>query len=187
MPFDPPCFAPEFFFDAGILNIVCSAMEERVAADQWGCDAPLKGSQHQNFHADYQRPLFGEFPDLRLPTYMLVVSFGLMDITPAHGPIEILPGTHKMPRSEALRRVAEGEIEPQSITLKTGDVLIRQPWALHRGTPNVTDTPRALLSIRYVRRWYSDGSREVNAVPLAVWQSLLPEQRSILRFPLGER
>jgi hypothetical protein len=47
-------------------------------------------------------------------------------------------------------------------------VLIRHPWALHRGTPNVTETPRALLTIRYVRRWYADGSREVNALPLVL-------------------
>ena len=183
MPFDPPCFAPEFFFDAGVLSVVRGAMDDRVVADQWGCDAPLKGSEHQGFHADYQRPLFAEAPDMPLPTYMLVVSFGLIDIAPAHGPIEIAPGTHKMPISVALRSIEEGTIEAQRVTLDLGDVLIRHPWALHRGTPNVTDTPRALLTIRYVRRWYADDSRAVNRIPLAVWQSLTPEQQSIMRFP----
>jgi hypothetical protein len=187
MPLEPPCFAPEFFFDAGILSIVRGAMDERVVADQWGCDAPLKGSKHQDFHVDYERPLFPEIPGLSLPTYILVVSFGLMDITPAHGPIEIAPGTHRMPGSEALRCVKDAEIDTQSVTLDIGDVLIRHPWVLHRGTPNVTDTPRALLTIRYVRRWYADYSREVNALPLAVWQSLTAEQQSIMRFPLRER
>jgi len=33
-------------------------------------------------------------PLVALPTYMLIVSFGLIDITVAHGPIEIAPGTH---------------------------------------------------------------------------------------------
>jgi hypothetical protein len=55
---------------------------------------------------------------------------------------------------------------------------------LHRGTPNLTETPRALLTIRYVRRWYADDSREVNSLPLAVWQSLTAEQRSTMRFPV---
>jgi ectoine hydroxylase-related dioxygenase (phytanoyl-CoA dioxygenase family) len=186
MPFDPPCFAPEFFFDNGILRIVRDVMDERVVADQWGCDVPLQGSKHQEFHTDYQRPLFPEAPELSMPTYMLVVSFGLIDITQAHGPIEIAPGTHKMPRSQAVLSAKDSEIDIQSLTLEVGDVLIRHPWVLHRGTPNVTDTPRALLTIRYVRRWYADYSREVNTLPLALWQSLTTEQQSIIRFPLGD-
>jgi ectoine hydroxylase-related dioxygenase (phytanoyl-CoA dioxygenase family) len=185
MPFDPPCFAPEFFFDNGILRIVRDVMDERVVADQWGCDVPLQGSKHQEFHIDYQRPLFPEAPELSMPTYMLVVSFGLIDITQAHGPIEIAPGTHKT-RSQAVLSAKDSEIDIQSLTLEVGDVLIRHPWVLHRGTPNVTDTPRALLTIRYVRRWYADYSREVNTLPLALWQSLTTEQQSIIRFPLGD-
>jgi hypothetical protein len=183
MPFDRPCFATEFFFDPDILDIVRTVMDKRAVADQWGCDAPLKGSKHQEFHVDYRHPLFAEVPDLPLPVYMLVVSFGLIDISREHGPIEIVPETHRMPRSEALRSVAQSEIEPQPVTLDLGDVLIRYPWALHRGTPNVTDTPRALLTIRYVRRWYADDSRDVNAIPTEVWQALTPEQREIMRFP----
>jgi ectoine hydroxylase-related dioxygenase (phytanoyl-CoA dioxygenase family) len=184
MPFDPPCFAPEFFFDREVLSIVRSAMDDRVVADQWGCDVPVQGSDYQEAHVDYRRPLFAEAPDLLLPTYMLVVSFGLIRITPAHGPIEIAPGTHRMPRAEALRRVESGEIEMEPVTLDVGDVLIRHPWALHRGTPNTMATPRALVTIRYVRRWYADDSREVNSIPRQVWGSLTPEQREILRFPI---
>jgi Phytanoyl-CoA dioxygenase (PhyH) len=186
MPFEPPCFAPEFFFDAGVLSVVRGVMDDWVIADQWGCDVPLKGSKHQESHVDYQRPLFPEDPELSLPSYMLVVSFGLVNIAPAHGPIEIAPGTHKVPRSQALRSVKNGECKMQAVPLQLGDVLIRHPWALHRGTPNVSDTPRALLTIRYVRRWYADDSREVNALPRAVWHSLTPEQQSIMRFPLGD-
>jgi hypothetical protein len=67
-----------------------------------------------------------------------------------------------------------------------GDVLIRHPWALHRGSPNLTEIPRALVTIRYVRRWYADGSREVNCIPRGVWSSLTPEQQSLLRFPVAD-
>lgn len=183
MPFDPPCFAPEFFFDANILGIVHVVTDKRAVADQWGCDIPLQGSTYQQPHVDYKHPLFAERPDLSLPTYMLVASFGLIDISPEHGPIEIAPGTHRMPRNEALRSVAAGEIELQPVTLDLGDVLIRHPWALHRGTPNVTDTPRPLVTIRYVRRWYADNSRDVNTIPHAVWRSLTPEQQEMMRFP----
>jgi len=70
-----------------------------------------------------------------------------------------------MPRKEALRAVEAGEIGMQAVPLEIGDVLIRHPWALHRGSPNLTDTPRALASIRYVRRWYADNSRDVDLLP----------------------
>lgn len=186
MPFDAPCFAPEFFFNPIVLQIARSVMDERIVADQWACDAPMKGSEYQGIHADYQRSLFPELPDLALPIYMLVVSFGLLDIRPEHGPIEIAPGTHRMARAEALHAVEQGVISLQPIPLALSDVLIRHPWALHRGTPNKTDVPRALLTIRYVRRWYADFSREVRAIPKAVWASLTPEQQTMMRYPVAE-
>lgn len=185
MPFDPPCFAPEFFFDQNVLSVVRGVMGDRVVADQWGCDVALGGSEFQEVHVDYRRPLFEETPDLLLPPYILVVSFGLARIGPEDGPIEIAPGTHRMPRAEAMQAVQSGAIGMQPIVLEVGDVLIRHPWALHRGSPNSTGTPRALASIRYVRRWYVDDSREVNSIGRAVWLALAPEQRSGMRFPVA--
>jgi ectoine hydroxylase-related dioxygenase (phytanoyl-CoA dioxygenase family) len=115
---------------------------------------------------------------------MLVISFGLVRVTQLNGPIEIAPGTHRLSRGEALRAVEASEIAMQSVPLEIGDVLIRHPWAVHRGSPNLTDTPRALVSIRYVRRWYADDSREVNSIPQAVWESLTPGQQSMMRYPI---
>jgi ectoine hydroxylase-related dioxygenase (phytanoyl-CoA dioxygenase family) len=184
MPFEPPCFAPEFFFDDEVLCIVRRVMGDKVVADQWGCDAALPGSEYQNVHVDFQRPLFSEAPDLALPAYALLVSFGLDRIAPENGPIEIAPGTHRMPRKEALRAVEAAEIGMQPVPLEIGDVLIRHPWALHRGSPNTTDTPRAMLSIRYARSWYVDNSREVHPLPHAVWDSLTPAQQQVMRFPV---
>jgi hypothetical protein len=186
MPFEPPCFAPEFFFDPSVLGLVRGALGERIVADQWGCDVPILGSQHQEAHVDYQRPLFAETPELCLPPYMLVVSFGLVPIARAQGPIEIAPGTHLIPREEGLEAVRTGRIGLQPVPLKIGDVLIRHPWALHRGTPNTSITPRALVTIRYVRSWYADNSREVSTVPRRVWESLISEQRRVMRFPVEE-
>ena len=185
MPFTPPCFAPEFFFDDEVLRIVRAAMDDRVVADQWGCDAPVRGSTHQSPHADYQRPLFEEKPDLALPIYMIVVNFALVHVTPVNGPIEIAPGTHRLLRREVLRAVEASEIALEPVPLETGDVLIRHPWALHRGTPNSTDMPRALLSIRYVRRWYADDSRDVSAIPRSEWASLTADQQKLMRFPIS--
>lgn len=185
MPFDPPCFASQFFFDPDVLGIVRGLMDDRIVADQWGCDVPVSGSEHQNWHVDYQRLLFPELPELSLPPYAVVVSFGLVRIAREHGPIEISAGTHRMKREEALRGVERGELNAEPVLMDLGDVLIRHPWALHRGTPNITDTPRALVTIRYVRHWYADASRDVESIPLAVWSSLAGEQQSLLRFPLA--
>jgi Phytanoyl-CoA dioxygenase (PhyH) len=184
MPFQPPCFAPEFFFDPEVLSVVRGVMDDRIVADQWGCDVPLRGSDYQGVHVDYRRPLFEEAPDLPLPAYMLIVSFGLIRIAPEHGPIEIAPGTHRMPRAEALEAVQRSEIRMQPLPLEIGDVLIRHPWVLHRGTPNITDTPRALATIRYVRRWYADDSREVTSIDRATWLALTPPQQMVMRFPV---
>jgi hypothetical protein len=186
MPFEPPCFHPEFFFNNDVLGIVRGAMDDRVVADQWGCDVPLPGSVHQALHVDYQRPLFADAPDLELPIYMLVVSFGLAPITRENGPIEVVPGSHRWRRNEPSRAAEASELEIEPVPLDIGDVLVRHPWALHRGSPNKTDTPRALVSIRYVRRWYADESRNVSVLPRAVWESLTPAQQCVMRFPVGE-
>ena len=187
MPFEPPIFAPQFFFDDDVLCIVRGLMDDRVVADQWGCDVPLRGSEYQGVHVDYQHPLFPEVPHLALPAYSVVVSFGLVRIAREHGPIEIAPGTHRMTRMDALRAVEDGEIRMQPILLEIGDVLIRHPWALHRGTPNTTDVPRALVTIRYVRRWYRDASRDVEDLPGTTWESLTAEQQGMMRFPRSDQ
>ena len=184
MPFEPPCFNPRFFFDPGVLGIARGLMDDRIVADQWGADVPVRGSSHQELHVDYQRPLFPELPGLLLPAYAIVVSFALVRIAREHGPIEIAPGTHRMTCRDARRAVDAGEVSLQAIPLEIGDVLIRHPWALHRGTPNTTDTPRVLATIRYVRRWYADGSRDVEPVSRETWESLTAEQRRVLRFPV---
>ena len=187
MPFAPPCFNPQFFFHRDIISIVRGVMDERIVADQWSCDAPVLGSLHQEAHIDYQRPLFAEVPDLALPAFAIVVSFGLVPITLDNGPIEITPGTHRLPREKALQAVRSSQTNMHAVPLEIGDVLIRHPWALHRGTPNKTETPRALVTIRYVRRWYTDSSRQVNSIPLAVWRSLTAEQQSVMRFPIADQ
>jgi len=184
MPFGPPCFAPNFFFDTEILTIIKDVMGDRIVADQWGCDIPLVGSTYQDLHVDYKRPLFPEVQNLVLPTYMMVVNFGLNEITGENGAIELAPGTHKMSIDQAYTDIRNGKIKMHPIRMNTGDVLIRHPWTLHRGTPNQTDTPRLLVTIRYVRSWYFDNSREVNSIPAGVYASLTPEQQQMLRFPI---
>jgi Phytanoyl-CoA dioxygenase (PhyH) len=144
----------------------------------------LKGSTNQEVQVDFRRPLFIETPDLPLPFYLLVVNFGLIDITVNHGPIQFAAGTHRMPRVEALRAIELSQIKPESVPLKPGDVLIRPPRALHRGTPNFDrrasstcdDSLRTLLVYRRLSRCQQDF--------WGIWRSLSPEQRKMMRFPV---
>ena len=186
MPFDQPCFAPQFFFDPDVLAIVRALMGDGIVADQWSCDVPLRGSEYQGFHVDYHRPLFAELPDLVLPAYAVVVSFALVKIPRERGPIEIVPGTHRMTKSAALEAIQTKKIDTQAVPLEIGDVLIRHPWAWHRGTPNTTGIPRALCTIRYVRHWYADASRDVEHIPRTTWELLTVEQQSLMRFPVAK-
>jgi len=182
MPFNPSTFSADFFFNPTILEMIKSVLGERMVIDQWGCDTAVLGSEYQQLHIDYQRPLFPEFPNLLLPPYMLIVSFGLLDIKQRNGAIEIAAGTHKLERERANCLVGSGTISLQPVELRKGDVLIRHPWALHRGTPNFTETPRTLVTIRYVRSWYEDRSRDVNPIPLTIWKNLTGDQKDLMRF-----
>ncbi len=185
MPFDPPCFVSEFFFNEFVVGLVERTLGKRIVIDQWGCDIPLPGADYQSVHVDYQRPLFSESPDLLLPPYMLVVSFGLVPISAENGAIEIAPGSHLVPQKKAMQAVETGDIKLESIPLNLGDVLIRHPWVMHRGTPNKTSQSRPLVSMRYVRHWYCDNSREVNSISQSVWTSLSSKQQNMMRFPIS--
>jgi hypothetical protein len=46
---------------------------------------------------------------------------------------------------------------------------------------------RVGCTVRYIRRWYADGSRDVQPLPRATWESLTAEQRSLMRFPIQLR
>jgi hypothetical protein len=69
--------------------------------------------------------------------------------------------------------------------LSNGFSLPGKPWALHRGSPNLTDTPSAMVTIRYVHRWYADDSRDVGSIPRTVWESMTKEQQSLMRFAVS--
>ena len=88
-----------------------------------------------------------------------------------NGPIEVWPsGTHLW-QAEFLARyrlsddVQDGENQGMEefaglfpsckLALEPGSVLIRDAGMLHRGTPNLTDMPRTMLTICYLRRSHS--------------------------------
>ncbi len=149
---------------------------------QLGADVPLQGSTYQEIHRDY-RPLFTD--EITTPLYALAVNFPLVDVTEANGPFQQARGTHLMPRDTALQKVESGEIAMETFPLQMGDVMIRTPLALHRGTPNRTDTPRPMVVMGYVMHWLHTPKVDLT-LPQAYYDSLPAEDQQRLRCEVVE-
>jgi hypothetical protein len=86
-----------------------------------------------------------------------------------------------MSKEEGLRLLEHGELTLEPITLKLGDVMIRDVRGLHRGTPNRTDEPRPMVVIGYSRRWLFRPEVSIN-IPRAAFDKLSSRARDLLRF-----
>jgi hypothetical protein len=150
LPLIPPFADADVFAHPAILGVLDRVFAQEYVMVQLGADVPLRGSDYQETHRDY-RPLFTD--EIVTPLYALAVNFPLVDVTPDNGPFEMARGTHVLPRAEGLARIASGEIPLEPFLLRQGDVMIRTPLALHRGTPNRTDTPRPMVVMGYVMHW----------------------------------
>jgi ectoine hydroxylase-related dioxygenase (phytanoyl-CoA dioxygenase family) len=144
---------------------------------QMGADTPLHGSTYQDVHRDHL-PLFSE--DHPTPLFAVAVNFPLCDVTDDNGPFQMARGTHRTSRTVALAQLAAGERQLESFLMRAGDVIIRAPIALHRGTPNRTPQPRPMIVLGYVRRWLHTPHVQLN-VPRASYERLSPTVRQMLR------
>jgi ectoine hydroxylase-related dioxygenase (phytanoyl-CoA dioxygenase family) len=146
---------------------------------QLATDTPLLGSDYQVVHRDAP-PLFPE-TGMETPPFQIAVNFPLVDVTLENGPFETTRGTHMMSKEEGLRRLESGEIKLEPITMQLGDVMIRDVRALHRGTPNYTQTPRPMVVIGYSRRWLYRPEVSIQ-IPRAALDTLSERARHMLRF-----
>jgi ectoine hydroxylase-related dioxygenase (phytanoyl-CoA dioxygenase family) len=137
------------------------------------------GSDFQDIHRDAP-PLFPE-TGRETPPFQLAVNFPLVEVTIENGPFEVAPGTHMLSKEEGLRRIRAGEIQLQPLTLRLGDVMIRDVRGLHRGTPNQTATPRPMVVIGYSRRWLFRPEVSIR-IPRFLLDTLSDRARRLLRF-----
>jgi hypothetical protein len=171
-------FADEAIFaDPDVLGIVERVAGEEPVMCQLATDTPLHGSDYQDVHRDTPA-LFDGFPET--PSFQLAVNFPLCDVTPDNGPFETTFGTHRMLSEDALKAYEAGRAPLHSITMELGDVMIRDVRALHRGTPNLTQTPRPMVVIGYSRSWYFRPEVQID-VPESVYQSLSAKAKRLLR------
>jgi ectoine hydroxylase-related dioxygenase (phytanoyl-CoA dioxygenase family) len=150
LPWARPFDNPEVYANPAILGVLDRIFPQEYVMVQMGADVPVQGSDYQEIHRDY-RPLFTD--QVVTPLYALAVNFPLVDVTEENGPFEMARGTHVMPRDEALAKVNADEIPMETFTMSMGDVMIRTPLALHRGTPNRTSRPRPMVVMGFVMHW----------------------------------
>lgn len=179
LPFTSPFNEPTIYEDEDVLAIV----EQLVGVDPVMCqlatDTPLLGSDYQDVHRDTP-PLFPETKQ-ETPPFQLAVNFPLVDVKIENGPFEVARRTHMMSKEEGLRRLSSGEIKLEPLTMRLGDLIIRDVRALHRGTPNQTKEPRPMVVIGYSRRWLFRPEVSIR-LPRACLDTLSERARRLLRF-----
>ncbi|HYP26251.1 MAG TPA: phytanoyl-CoA dioxygenase family protein [Blastocatellia bacterium] len=179
LPFTAPFADPSIYEDEDVLAIVFGLVGSDAVMVQLASDTPLLGSEYQEIHRD-TLPLFPE-TGRETPPYQLAVNFPLVDVTPETGPFEVARGTHMVSKEEGLRRIEAGEVELEPILMNLGDVMIRDVRGLHRGTPNLTKTPRPMVVLGYSRRWLFRPEVSIR-VPRPELENLSERARRLLRF-----
>ena len=179
LPFTAPFADPSIFENDDVLAVVERLVGQDGVMCQLATDTPMLGSDYQDVHKDTQA-LFPETGE-ETPAYQLAVNFPLVDVTLENGPIEIAKGTHMIPKAEGMRRIASGESPLEPVTMKVGDVMVRDVRGLHRGTPNRTDVPRPMVVIGYSRRWLFRPEVQVR-IPRQEHEKLSERAKFWLRF-----
>lgn len=182
LPWVKPFANPTVFANPVILGILDRVFLQEYKLVQLAADIPLRGSEYQKIHRDF-RPLFTD--QIVTPLYALAVNFPLVEVTEENGPFQMARGTHVMPREEALVKIQAGEIPMESFYMKPGDVMIRSPLALHRGSPNQTPQPRPMIVLGYVMHWLHTFKVDLT-LEREYYESLPPIIQQMLRCQVVE-
>jgi ectoine hydroxylase-related dioxygenase (phytanoyl-CoA dioxygenase family) len=131
-----------------------------------------------------------------------VVNVALGPCRDENGPLEVWPGAGHLWQNALLARLAlnadvqdgrnpdieslAARLPSYRLLLEPGDILIRDPGLLHRGTVNETPEPRTLLTNCYFRRGYSHdyGSVDFN-LDREAWEALDPACKSLFAYAFG--
>lgn len=112
-------------------------------------ECAFPGCDYMSWHSDQT---LDDTPDPSLPNLPRRLTFNipLMEFTWANGAMEVVPGSHHLPRACHSSAYAEvPRLYPVSLRLRLGDAILRDGNMLHRGTPNLTTEPRAMLDQTY--------------------------------------
>jgi len=128
---------------------LANALLGRWRRDKLIVECPLPGSDYMGWHTDtyYKTP---EERDAPKRTTMLKLHIPLVDVDETNGPMEVIPGSHRMNYVEGDAAVrALSRVYSTKILTRKGDAYLRDGDLIHRGTPNLSDKPRPLYSQIY--------------------------------------
>lgn len=155
LPIEPPFDSPLLTEHPIALAVIEKVLGRGFLLNYFASDTPYPGSDYQAVHADGEALFPGE--GFSTPIYAVVLNVALVDVTEENGPMEIWPGgTHRIAGPIDMAKAAEGMVS-QKLTCKAGDILLRDPRAWHRGTPNRGDRSRPNLALLYSRPWLRFG------------------------------
>lgn len=183
LPWVKPFANVDVFANPVILGVLNRVFFQEYKMVQLAVDIPTQGSDYQEIHRDF-RPLFSD--QIVTPLYALAVNFPLVEVTADNGPFQMARGTHVLPREEGLVKVRAGEIPIESFYMKPGDVMIRSPLALHRGSPNRTSQPRPMIVMGYVMHWLHTAKVDL-ALQQDYYNSLPEEIQQLLRCEMVDQ
>lgn len=177
LPWVSPFANAEVFANPVILGVIERIFGQPYKMVQLGADTPFPGSDYQDLHRDFC-PLFSDH--FLTPLYALAVNFPLVEVTEENGPFQMARGTHLLPREAGLKKVTTGEIPIESFHMQPGDVSIRTPLALHRGSPNRTPQPRPMIVMGYVMNWLFTPTVDLT-LPRVYYEKLPQPLQELLR------
>jgi Phytanoyl-CoA dioxygenase (PhyH) len=112
-------------------------------------ECPLRDSDTMPWHPDVPDGSTGD-PAGPVRRRRLTFNVPLTDINDANGPMEVIPGSHRMHHEEVRTRIYSlPQLYTTRILMRRGDAMLRDGNLLHRGTTNLTDRPRVLLDRTY--------------------------------------
>ncbi len=153
LPFEKPFYQSTFNGHPDIFAIVRAILGNDVYCTQFASDTPAKGSIYQDWHTDIARQ-FSEDGQLK-PPVLIAANTSFVDVKAENGPFEVCDGSHHIP--DAIEKLKKGELDFKPLYLNIGDVLIRDPRCVHRGSPNTTDVPRAVAVLGFDREGHERG------------------------------
>lgn len=155
-PFAEPALVANRF----AMAILTEVLGANFYCNSISSDTCLEGSAFQAPHRDIGFYTTGEIRGA-------IMNVPLTRCALDNGPLEIWPGGSHLWRRDLFARyemrpfaqdVANSPVEALAarlpslkVELEPGDLLLRDPGMLHRGTPNASGRPRAMLTIGYFR------------------------------------